>query len=156
MKICLTIVNDEIWNENVSVVEKQIICYHSIIVYISKLLRRISNQTFYILSHIVLDNLITSFIISVVVCIIYCSNIIKILSILQFALHANLSIFLVFFVVFAFVCWCCESWRQCYSSDCEKLSSHSILFFVLSIFHYQFVKDFLSIYCTSNSEDFFS
>ena len=40
--------------------------------------------------------------------------------------------------------------RQFYSSDCERLSSRSILFFVLLVSHYQSVKDFSLIYCTSN------
>ena len=65
-----------------------------------KLLRRISNQVFYTLSHIVLDNLIASSITSVVACIIYCSNIIKTLSALQSALHANLSVLLDLSVAF--------------------------------------------------------
>ena len=66
-----------------------------------KLLRKISNQASYIFQNIVFDNLIASSITSVVACIIYCSNIIKTLSVLQSALHASLSVFLDLSVVFA-------------------------------------------------------
>ena len=76
---------------------------HSLTVYISELLRRISNQASYILSHIVLDNLVASFININVVCIIDCSNIIKTLSTLQCIVRKSVNLLSFTFCRFRFL-----------------------------------------------------
>ena len=76
---------------------------HNFTVYISKLFRKISNQISYIFSHIVFDNLITSFININVVCIIDCNNIIKILSILQCIVRKSVNFLSFIFCRFRFL-----------------------------------------------------
>ena len=129
------------------VVKKQNICHYNIIVNISKLLRKNDNQTFCISHNIVFDNLITSFIISIVVCIIDCNNIIKILS----TFHASLLILSILFVVFVFLMLLILWILTLIIYSIWKISYFISFYFSF----YQFLINFFFIYCTSNLQKYF-
>ena len=132
---------------------KKISFSHVIKTYKSKLLCRINNQASYIFQNIVFDNLIASFITSVVACIIYCSNIIKTLSALQSALHASLSILTVLCVAFAslmlLMLWVLTSILSIWF---ERFFISLYFIFRFINFHYQFVKDFSLVYWRLSSQ----